>query len=72
MPRATIIVAVDELKEVEAMESWFARWSKRLAHKSENHGCGCCVDIWEVDAPAEAIAELPPECYAGDEWTNGG
>ena len=72
MPRATIIVAVDGSSEVEAMESWFSRWAEQLSHRSDNHGCGCCVDIWEVEAPAEAIAELPHQCYAGDEWTNGG
>lgn len=72
MPRATIIVAVDKAAEVEAVERWLFRWAPKLTHQSQNHGCGCCVDIWEIEAPAEAIAELPAEVYAGDEWTNGG
>lgn len=53
------------------MEDWFSRWGPKLMHRSENYGCGCCNDIWEVDAPAEAILELPPKTYAGNEWTNG-
>ena len=72
MPRATIIVAVDKPAEVQAVEGWLSRWAPKLTHHSQNHGCGCCVDIWEIEAPAEAIAELPAEVYAGDEWTNGG
>jgi len=67
MPRVQIIVEVDKPNEVEAMESWFARWSSRLAHQPENQGCGCCVDIWEIEAPAEAIAELPAQWDAAQE-----
>lgn len=71
MPRATIVVAIDDPSEFAAMEDWFSRWGPKLMHRSENYGCGCCTDIWEIDAPAEAILELPPKTYAGDEWTNG-
>jgi len=72
MPRATLIVAIDEPEEVESIDAWFVRWAAQISHRSENHGCGCCVDIWEVEASAEAVAELPPKVHAGDEWTNGG
>lgn len=72
MTRITIIVDVEEPREVQAMDAWFARWTEHLSHRSQNHGCGCCVDIWEVDAPAEAIAEIPEPCHVGDEWKNGG
>ncbi len=69
MTRATLIVAVDRPEEVAAMEAWFARWQSKLAHCSDNLGCGCCVDIWQVDAPQEAIDQLPPAALAGNEWT---
>lgn len=68
--RATIIVAVDYPDEVAAAEAWFARWRPRLFYCSENTGCGCCVDIWDVDAPEEAVAELPDEISAESEWTH--
>lgn len=67
MPRVQIIIEVDKPNEVQAMESWFARWSSRLAHQPENHGCGCCVDIWAIKATAEATAELPVECNSGQD-----
>ena len=67
MARATLIVEVDKPEEVAAMEAWFTRWQARLTHQSDNLGCGCCVDIWQIEAPQEAIDELPPALCAGDE-----
>ncbi len=64
MAKAQIIVAVDQPDEVQAVAAWFERWRPRLAAVSENTGCGCCVDIWDVDAPAEALAELPEAVVA--------
>jgi hypothetical protein len=72
MPRATVVVSIDDAAEVAAVDAWFDRWQSRLTHRSENHGCGCCVDVWEVEAPQEAIDQLPKATYAGEEWTNGG
>jgi len=64
--KATICVDVACEDEVAAVERWFATWRGRLAFCSENGGCGCCVDIWEVDAPAEALAELPQSVVSSD------
>jgi hypothetical protein len=69
MTRATLVVEVDQFDEVAAIDAWFARWQSKLAHCSDNLGCGCCVDIWHVDAPQEAIDQLPPAVFAGNEWT---
>lgn len=71
MPKATIIVAVDDPAEAAAIEAWFSRWKEKLAFVSDNQGCGCCVDIWEVQGPPEAFDELPPQTYAGSERTYG-
>lgn len=59
MPRATLIICCDQPEEAAAAEAWFARWRSELAFVSPNEGCGCCVDIYNVDGPAEAIAALP-------------
>jgi hypothetical protein len=61
MARATVIVEVDQPEQMTAVDTWFAKWGERLNFRSENQGCGCCVNIWEVEGPAEAFAELPPE-----------
>ena len=59
MAKAQLIVAVDHPDEVRAITDWFERWRGRLAAVSKNTGCGCCVDIWTVEGPAEAFRELP-------------
>ncbi|HZX76880.1 hypothetical protein [Lysobacter sp.] len=64
MSKATIIVSVDDPFEVAAFETWLSRWEKMLTSMSDNEGCGCCVDIWKVEGPSEAIAELPPQIHA--------
>ncbi|MFT3880071.1 MAG: hypothetical protein QM703_10485 [Gemmatales bacterium] len=64
MAKAQIIVEVDQPDEVRALAMWFERWRDRLASVSDNTGCGCCVDIWDVEGPAEALAELPEAVVA--------
>ena len=68
--RATICVAVDKATERTAVEAWFARWRSELPFVSENRGCGCCVDISDVEGSSEALSELPVEVLARSEWTD--
>jgi len=35
------------------------RDSLSLTFRSENQGCGCCVNMWNVEGPDEALAALP-------------
>ena len=58
MARATISVSIDNEREVMAVNAWLNRWGTRL-NLSDNQGCGCCVDIWDVEAPPQALTELP-------------
>ena len=59
MARATVSVTIDNEREVTAVNAWFQRWGPRI-QCADNQGCGCCVDIWDIQAPAAALAELPP------------
>jgi hypothetical protein len=68
--RATIMVTVGLPGEAETAEAWFEKWRPQLTHCSENYGCGCCVDIWDVDGPEEAIKELPVELRSRSEWSH--
>jgi hypothetical protein len=70
--RATIIVSVGVPGEAEAAEAWFAKWRPHLAYCSENTGCGCCVDIWDVEAPYLAVEELPASLRAMSDWSHPG
>ena len=58
--RATVSVTIDNEREVMAVNAWFQRWGPRI-QCADNQGCGCCVDIWRVEAPPEALSELPRE-----------
>lgn len=59
----------DVAGEREAAEAWFARWRPQLSYCSENRGCGCCVDLWDVEGPDAAIEELPPSMSAMSDWS---
>ena len=69
--RATICAAVDDPRELAAVREWLGRWRASLRHCEEN-GCGCCVEMYDVSAPAEALAELPEALLAGGAWTRSG
>ncbi len=68
--RASIIVDVAQPDEVAAVEAWFKTWTRCLAHLSDNQGCGCCVEMWDVDGPVGAIEELPKSVRASSAWTD--
>jgi len=57
--RATICVEVDSAEEMRAVEQWFATWRETLSCVSDDQGCGCCVHIWVVEGPSEAIDAIP-------------
>ena len=69
--RATIVVDRTQPEELAAVEAWLARWAGQLTHQSDDQGCGCCVSIWDIDAPAMALDELPESLRAESEWTRG-
>ena len=62
--RLTICVDRNSPSELHSASDWFQRWRSQLAFCSENLGCGCCVDIWEVEAPEEALDQLPSDIVA--------
>ena len=72
MPRATIIVDVTHPDEVALSEDWLAKWTSSLTYRSENQGCGCCVNIWDVEGPEEALAALPSNIKGDSEWVQRG
>lgn len=67
--RATIIAEVDQPGQAEAAEAWLEAASDRLTHVSDQLGCGCCVEIWNIEGPAELIATLPENLRGHSEWS---
>jgi len=65
--RATLCIESNP-ENVAAIDAWFSRWGEKLTYKSPNQGCGCCVHIWDVEAPSEAIDELPKRVLSSSKW----
>ena len=67
MPKVQVIVDVGCKNEVATFSEWLQRW-RASATISENDGCGCCVDIWDVDGPREAIDVIPEHSQSASDW----
>jgi hypothetical protein len=70
MKKVTLCVDVDS-GEREVVEVWLLKWREALGYCSGNEGCGCCVDIYHIEAPDAAISELPPSVLATSDWAEG-
>jgi len=71
--RATIIASVgDGSDAAAAAEAWFARWRDHLSYCSDRRGCACCIWIWDVAGPGEAIGEIPRDLRATSAWAERG
>lgn len=72
MARATVLALMDREGEFELAEEWIQRWRGRmLVCPEEPDGCLCCVASWDVDAPQDALDELPRHMLAGSDWASG-
>ena len=66
--RATLIAEIDAPGEQDLLLDWLDRWRGDLRACSENTGCGCCVDSFDVEAPEQALAELPRHMLVCSAW----
>ncbi len=70
MARATLCAATDVQSEVDALNAWISKWKESLTHFSGNLGCGCCVDMYDVEGPIEAVEDIPGELLCGSDWAD--
>ena len=68
MPRACLMPDA-HTPEAALAEAWLRKWRRALLFRSDDLGCGCCVHIWRVEAPAHALDELPDTVLGNDEWS---
>ena len=71
MPDFTIIAVSESPAERELLDAWVLKWRERVAFISENKGCGCCVDIYDVSASEEAMREIPREMLSNNSDNHG-
>ena len=72
MARATITIDVHNTSDCAESRSWFHQWERSLVRVSENSGCGCCVEIYDVEGPQEAIDAIPQQLRTHSEWVETG
>lgn len=66
--RITIYVDhVDSSDDYDLMQGWLLRW-QNIA-KIENYSTGGWEHIWDIEAPIEAIEEIPKEWFCASDWT---
>ena len=70
--RASISVASDAPEEQAAFDAWVARWKAEMAFISDDYGCGCCIDLYDVEGPKESIDAIPGQLRTTTAWSEKG
>jgi hypothetical protein len=68
MARESICVIVDDPVSVTSAEEWLAENRSRLDFLSENLGCGCCVDLYDLEGPEEVLQTIPQPLLCWTAW----
>jgi hypothetical protein len=55
--------------KAEIFDRWLSRWRTKLTHLSSGGG-GDSYEIYDVEGPVEAIAEIPHDMRVYSVWTN--
>jgi len=69
--RATLVATADEPESRIAAFQWITEHRNSLQFVSENLGCGCCVDIWNIEGNSELLAQVPAKLLGSSAWANG-
>lgn len=72
MQRATVCIWSDSLEEKVEFTTWLNTWRKVMTFVSHDYGCDCCIHLFDLEGPKEAIDALPAELLTASEWTEHG
>ncbi|MCC8556242.1 hypothetical protein [Xanthomonas hortorum] len=61
--RVTVTALADQPGEQGLLFAWLDRWAPQIRTCSENTGCGCCLDSFDLEVEAQALIELPAAMY---------
>ncbi|MBN2198332.1 MAG: hypothetical protein JW747_00615 [Candidatus Aminicenantes bacterium] len=66
MPKRKTTIFFDNRDSQKALkvEAWLKKWKDEVTVLSANYGCGCHHDLYDVEGPEEALAELPASVLA--------
>jgi hypothetical protein len=69
--RATLIATADDSDNRVMARTWLEKHKSSLVFVSDNLGCGCCVDIWNIEGDATVVASIPSILLASSAWADG-
>jgi len=72
MQRATVCLWSASIEEKVDFTLWLNAWKSQLTFVSPDYGCGCCIHLFDVEGPKEAIAAIPENLLTVSEWTEHG
>ena len=69
--RATLIATADDPDSRVAVRGWLETNQGSLRFISDNLGCGCCVDLWDIEGDSAVLASIPSHLLASSAWADG-
>ena len=60
----TVIALSPSHFQQDLLQNWFVKWGDKLCRSSVDHSMPGIIDIWRVEGPADAFAELPYDVMA--------
>jgi hypothetical protein len=70
--RATVCLWSESIEEKVEFTTWLNVWKKKLSFVSPDYGCGCCIHLFDLEGPEEAIHALPEQLLTVSNWTERG
>ena len=70
--RATVCLWSESLEEKLDFTLWLNVWKKKMTFVSADYGCGCCVHLFDLEGPKEAIDAIPAQLLTVSGWTKRG
>lgn len=72
MHRATVCLWSESIEEKVEFTTWLTTWKRKMSYVSPDYGCGCCLHLFDLEGPKEAIDALPAELLTVSDWTEHG
>ncbi len=70
--RATVCFRTESIEEKVEFTTWLTAWKKKMTLVSSDHGCGCCIHLFDLEGPADAIDAIPTCLLAATQWAEKG
>ena len=70
--RATVCFWSESIEEKVDFTTWLNVWKKKMTFVSADYGRGCCIHLFDLEGPKEAIEAIPERLLAASEWTEHG